>query len=326
MFGDFIRFEKELLQINENNFDDIAWRLFQFQATHNDVYGTYLSHLNVDPKKIHSLAEIPFLPIRFFKGHEVKTGLWLTQRTFQSSGTTEAIRSTHYLWDESFYLNHAASSFEKLFGPLNQYHILALLPFYDTGQSSLVAMARYFVAKSQSAHSGFFLSDTQSLLDLLLKLKTDSKKVLLLGVSHALLDLAEQGPFSFENILVMETGGMKGRKEEITRAELHDRIQRGLGVESVYSEYGMTELLSQAYSRAKGIFQCTPSMKVIIKEINDPFSVSKSTGLINIIDLANFHSCCFIETQDLGRVTPEGFEVLGRVDNSEARGCNLMLS
>ena len=326
MLTQFIEFEKELSQINENNFDEIAWRHFQFQASHNEVYSTYLKHLKVDPQIVKSLEKIPFLPIRFFKSNEVKTSQWPTQRTFQSSGTTESVRSTHHLWDESLYLQHSANTFEKFFGPLSRFHVLALLPYYDTGQSSLIAMTRHFVAKSGSEYSGFFLSDTQRLIDLIHRLKSSERKVLLLGVSHALLDFAEQGPFFFDNLLVMETGGMKGRKEEITRAELHDKIQLGLGVQAVCSEYGMTELCSQAYSTSKGIFQCASSMKVIIKEINDPFSVSKSTGLINVIDLANFHSCSFIETQDLGRVTAEGFEVLGRVDNSEARGCNLMLS
>jgi len=322
----FIEIEKELLQINENNFDEIAWRLFHFQATNNEVYNQYLKQLKVDWRKLKSIEEIPFLPIQFFKSHAIKTGVWPTQKIYKSSGTTESIRSSHHLWDESCYLNHSATSFEYFFSSLDQFNVLALLPLYDTNHSSLVAMVRHFIAKSNSPVSGFFLSDLTNLTAIIDQLKTKERKTLLFGVSHALLDLADQGPFSFENILVIETGGMKGRKEEITRTELHERIKKGLGVSAVFSEYGMTELCSQAYSLSEGIFHCSPAMRVIIKEINDPFSMSNSTGIINIIDLANFHSCCFIETQDLGKVTGNGFEVLGRVDNSEVRGCNLLIA
>ncbi len=321
----FVEFEKELSQINENNFDEIAWRLFHFQARHNPVYSSYLNHVKIDPDKIKSLEEIPFLPIRFFKNHEIKTGDWSTQRTYKSSGTTESIRSFHHLWDEPFYLNHAASTFEKFFGSLKQFHILALLPSYDTGHSSLVAMARYFIAQSGSDDSGFYFSETTKLIELIDRLKYSDKRTILFGVSHSLLDLAGQGPYSFNNLLVIETGGMKGKKEELTRMDLHKKIKLGIGTLQVCSEYGMTELCSQAYSKAEGVFQCAPTMKVLIKEINDPFSITDATGIINVIDLANFHSCCFIETQDLGRVTENGFEVLGRADNSEARGCNLMI-
>ena len=323
----FIELQKQiLLQINENNFDEIAWRIFRLQSIHNEVYNKYLSLLKVNPDRVKSWDQIPFLPIRFFKSHTVKTGQWPTQRIYQSSGTTQAVRSSHHLWDEAFYLQHSALIFENFFGPINQFNILCLLPSYDTGQSSLVAMARYFIARSGSENSGFFLSDYKRLTGLMEQLNSTRKKNLLLGVSHALLDLAEQGPFDFNNTLVMETGGMKGRKEELTRAELHGKIKKGLGVKNILSEYGMTELCSQAYSQTEGIFQCSTAMKVIIREINDPFASSTSSGVINVIDLANFHSCSFIETQDLGRVTVNGFEVLGRVDNSEARGCNLMIA
>lgn len=314
------------MQINENNFDEIAWRLFRFQAGNNEVYQTYLSHLKVNLNKIQTIHQIPFLPIRFFKSHTIKTGEWRSQRVYQSSGTTETVRSSHHLWDESFYLQHASITFESQFGSLQGYHVLALLPNYDTGHSSLVAMARHFVARSGSESSGFFLNDLDSLIALIRTLKNSDRKILLLGVSHALLDLVEKGPFSFPYLTVMETGGMKGRKEEITREELHQRLKDGLGVHQICSEYGMTELCSQAYSKANGIFECAPTMKVIIKEIADPFSISSNTGIINVIDLANFHSCAFIETQDLGRVTDQGFVVLGRADNSEARGCNLLIA
>ena len=321
----FIEYEKLLPQINENNFDEIAWRLFHFQAVHNEVYSAYLKYLKVDLKDLKSLAQIPFLPISFFKTQTIKTGHWPTQRIFKSSGTTESIRSSHHVWDEAFYLQQAERCFVNFFGPLSDYNILALLPFYDTVHSSLVAMVRYFLCKSASEHSGFFISDFKRIARLVNQLKASNKKIVLLGVSHALLDLVEAGPFDFEDAIVMETGGMKGRKKEITRAELHEKIKKGLGVKTVSSEYGMAELSSQAYSRVDGIFDCSPAMRVVIKEINDPFSVASSTGIINVIDLANFHSCCFIETQDLGRRSGNGFEVLGRADNSEARGCNLLM-
>jgi hypothetical protein len=322
----FIEFEKSLSQINENNFDEIAWKTFHFQAASNDIYARYLKYLRIDPLNLQSLNQIPFLPIRFFKDYEIKSGIWPTQHIYKSSGTTQAVKSSHHLWDENFYLNHAASSFENFLGPLENFHVLALLPYYDSGHSSLVAMARHFIARSGSSHSGFFLNDHDKLIELISNLTQSDKKILLLGVSHALLELAERGPFTFKDVIVMETGGMKGRKEELTREELHAKIKFGFGVEVVYSEYGMTELCSQAYAPFGGIFQCAPSIRVIVKEISDPFQASRSTGIINIIDLANFHSCSFIETQDLGRVTEKGFEVLGRADNSEVRGCNLLLA
>ena len=322
----FLQLQKQVLQINENNFDEIAWQVFHFQAQHNVVYREYLQALQVDLNNIKSLEEIPFLPIQFFKSHTVKTGNWITQRTFKSSGTTQLIRSVHHVWDEEFYLNHSVQTFEKFFGPLNHFHVLCLLPAYDTTYSSLVAMARHFVAKSQSHESGFYLENLDTLPSKIKALNPSGRNILLLGVTHALTDLAEQGPFFFENVLVMETGGMKGRKAEITRAELHKTLSDGLGTDKIVSEYGMTELLSQAYSREKAIFEYSRAMRVIIKEINDPFKSTSGIGIVNMIDLANYHSCSFIETQDLGRVTKNGFEVLGRADNSEARGCNLLIA
>ena len=322
----FIHYQKNLAQINENNFDGIALEMFRFQARHNPVYQRYLEYLEFDLKNIQSLAQIPFLPIQFFKSHPIKSSEWPTQKVYQSSGTTDSVRSFHHLWDEAFYLHHAAISFEHFFGPLRDFHILALLPSYDTGHSSLVAMTKYFIGQSASPFSGFYLNDHEKLLATIHQLDQSDRKVLLLGVSHALLDLAASGNFYFNNLLIMETGGMKGRKKELTRYELHEEIKNAFGVPSVFSEYGMTELCSQAYALTEGIFQCPPTMRLIIKEVNDPFCEAKSTGIINVIDLANFHSCCFIETQDLGKVTGEGFEVLGRVDNSEARGCNLLMT
>jgi phenylacetate-coenzyme A ligase PaaK-like adenylate-forming protein len=322
----FVDFEKTLSQINENNFDEIAWRIFRFQAANNEVFGQHLRNLKVDPSSIKELSRIPFLPIRFFKEWEVKSGKWATQKIYSSSGTTGSYKSYHHLWDENYYLNTAVVTFEKIIGSLKNFHVLALLPSYDVGHSSLIAMARNFIARSKSPYSGFFLNDFSALIDLIANLQLSPRKTLLLGVSHALLDLAEKGPYNFRHVIVMETGGMKGRKEEIIRENLHAKIREGLGAESIYSEYGMTELCSQAYSTDGGIFQCAPTMKVFIKEVSDPLSTENSSGVINILDLANFHSCSFIETQDLGKVTGLGFEVLGRVDNSDARGCNLLIA
>jgi hypothetical protein len=322
----FLQFQKQVLQINENNFDEIAWRIFQFQAEHNVLYNEYLSRLKFKHGSIKNLEAIPFLPIRFFKTHTVKTGNWITQRVYKSSGTTQQTRSQHHLQDEDFYLQNSVRIFEHFFGSLQNFHVLCLLPSYDTAYSSLVAMARHFVARSGSPESGFFLENTELIPAKIQSLESSERRVLLLGVTHALINLAEKGPFNFGNILVMETGGMKGQKAEITRTELHQILQDGLGAKQIVSEYGMTELLSQAYTTAGCAFQCPQSMKVIIKEINDPFKCTDSTGIINLIDLANLHSCSFIETQDLGRVTENGFEVLGRVDNSEMRGCNLLLA
>lgn len=321
----FLDLQKLVLQINENNFDEIAWRVFQFQSEHNPLYNQYLSTLKLHHRSPDKLEQIPFLPIQFFKNHSVKTGNWPTQRLFKSSGTTAGNRSVHHLWDESFYLHNTAKAFEHRFGSLSNYHVLCLLPTYDTTYSSLVAMAKYFVAKSGSKASGFFLEAKEKLPLAIEKLSNANRKILLIGVSHALLDLVEHGPFTLNNTLVMETGGMKGRKAELTRAELHQRLRVGLGVTRIVSEYGMSELFSQAYTSQDEFFTPAPTMRVVIKELSDPFTSTSGTGIINVIDLANLHSCSFIETQDLGRMKGNSFAVLGRADNSEARGCNLLI-
>lgn len=322
----YLTLQKQVLQINENNFDEIAWQIFRFQAQHNSVYQDYLSALGVEPRQITKLEEIPFLPIQFFKSHTVKTGTWPTQRIYKSSGTTQPTRSIHHVWDEAFYLKHATQTFESFFGSLNTYHVLCLLPAYDTADSSLVAMARHFIAQSNSTTSGFFLENLDSIEPRIHSLKGSGRRILILGVTHALLGLAEKGLRNQSEILVMETGGMKGLRAELTREEVHNILKKGLGAAKIASEYGMTELLSQAYATGDTSFLKPNSMRLIVKELNDPFKVASSTGILNIIDLANLHSCCFIETKDLGQVTANGFQVLGRVDNSDLRGCNLLLS
>lgn len=273
------------------------------------------------------MGDIPFLPITFFKTHEVTSGRWAPEVIFTSSGTVDKDVSRHFIPSLPFYLQHSQKIFESFFGPLEQFHVLSLLPSYlERTGSSLVAMAKHFILESKSPFSGFYLNDLDRLAASLERLKGE-RKVLLLGVSFALLELAENYDIDLGHCLVMETGGMKGRRKEIIRLELHEILRKNLNIERVCSEYGMTELLSQAYSFGEGMFRCPPSMKVLVKEVNDPFSeVILTSGRINVIDLANTHSCAFIETQDLGRLCQDGhFEVLGRMDNSDIRGCNLIL-
>jgi hypothetical protein len=257
----------------------------------------------------------------------IKSGQWTAQAVFASSGTTGATTSTHHVRDLDFYLSHAEKNFTRFFGPLHDYHFLALLPSYlERKNSSLVAMMDHFIRTSGSPYSGFYLRDTPKLVEDIEKLRSDSRKTILWGVTFALLDLAENHKPDLGHCLVFETGGMKGRRKELTRDELHEVLRTELRVSNVYSEYGMTELLSQAYSLGKA-FQCPPWVKVLGRDVTDPFRkglLGEICG-INVIDLANWHSIAFIETEDLGKVYPDGsFEVLGRFDNSDLRGCNLL--
>ncbi len=317
------RFKSDLISINEETFEKFAIEIFNFQWNQNQIYREYCNLLNIVPKDVISLETIPFLPISFFKTQEIKTGTWQTEKIFKSSGTT-GDRSHHHVKDESLYHFNAEAIFNRLLDKLNKYKILALLPSYiQQGDSSLISMVDYFISKT-STSGGFYLDNYTNLKD---KLDTDEPKILF-GVSYALLDFIEKaGPFSnLQNLIVIETGGMKGRREEITRQELHHLIKEGFGITSVYSEYGMTELFSQAYGK-NGFFSFPKWAKVMIRDINDPFNyVEKGqTGGINIIDLANIHTISFVETEDLGRIVQNSqFEVMGRMDNSDIRGCNLL--
>ncbi|MFM7858845.1 MAG: acyl transferase, partial [Flammeovirgaceae bacterium] len=314
---------------NDSNFEDIALRLFKVQATENTVYTSYLHHLGIDATKITSIGQIPFLPIGFFKTHQVQTGEWQPEVIFTSSGTTGTATSRHLVKSNDFYLQHAQHLFEQFYGPLRQYHLLALLPSYLERQgSSLIAMIDWFIQQSGSPHSGFYLYNQNDLLAKVAELRHDERKTLIWGVSFALLDLAEKQSVDWSHCMVMETGGMKGRRKEWVREELHDFLCRRFNVTAIHSEYGMTELLSQAYSSGEGVFQCPATLKIQMRDLNDPFSpiADGKTGLISVIDLANAHSCAFVQTQDLGRMTQNNyFEVLGRMDNSDARGCNLLI-
>ncbi len=314
---------------SENDFTDLTLEIFRYQAMHNPVYARWINELGVDYLSVNGLNEIPFLPISVFRNQKVLTGKHEPAKVFISSGTTAMTRSSHYVADLSIYERSLTTCFRKFYGEINEYAILALLPSYlEREGSSLVYMANRLIELSGSEMSGFFLDDYRSLVKRIKLLDDEGKKILLLGVSFALLDLAEYSKINLENHIVMETGGMKGRRKEITREELHSILKESFGLKSIHSEYGMTELLSQAYSGGGGIFKAPGWMKILIRDPHDPFSYygHGRTGGVNIIDLANIYSCPFIETSDLGVSNPDGsFEIVGRFDNSDIRGCNLLL-
>lgn len=324
----FESFKIQLYSVNANNFDDIALKLFRHQAAHNPLYREFLSYLNVNPAEVGGIYQIPFLPIRFFKQHTVKTGAWSSDIVFTSSGTTGQLTSSHHVFNKDFYLSHAERCFSSAFGPIEQYHLLALLPSYlERSGSSLVAMIDHFIKKSGSPYSGFYLNNVNQLLSDLERLRSDGKQVILWGVTFALLDIALRFKPDLSHCMVFETGGMKGRGKEITRTELHEILCSCFNISKIYSEYGMTELLSQAYSQGEGTFQATQWMKIVGRDITDPFrkGLLHETAGINVIDLANWHSIAFIETEDLGKIYSETtFEIMGRMDNSDVRGCNLL--
>jgi hypothetical protein len=323
-------FAFSLDQINESNFEDIALRLFRFQYKNNLLYQTYINHLNKDPESIDSLHKIPFLPIRFFKLHTVVCGIWKPEIIFTSSATSGSIVSKHFVWSLDFYLKNALTIFQNFYGSIDDYHFLALLPSYlERSGSSLIAMIDYFIKKDLSGQSGFYLNNHDELVSKISDLKKSNKKVILWGVSFGLLDLAEKFEIDLSACIVMETGGMKGRRKEWVREEFHDFLCQKFNLKQVHSEYGMTELLSQAYSNGNGYFQTPAWMKIQIRDLNDPFQALNDgrIGGVNVIDLANAHSCPFIETEDLGRIMGDSkFEILGRADNSDLRGCNLLIS
>lgn len=314
---------------NSTEFEKIALEIFRFQAENNIVYKAFLNYLNFDIQGIEKVAEIPFMPIQFFKSHKVVSSKKAVQRVFLSSGTTGNEQSKHFVTDLSIYEKTFSKGFEHFYGPIEDYIVLALLPSYlERDGSSLIYMVNNFIQKSKNKKSGFYLNNLDELARDLAELDKNNEKVLLIGVSFALLDLVEKHKFKLNNTIVMETGGMKGRRKELIREELHQILREGFGVENIHSEYGMTELLSQAYSKGNGIFVCPPWMKILTRDTEDALTVlpEGKSGAINIIDLANVNSCSFIATQDLGKTYPSGtFEVLGRFDNSDIRGCNLLL-
>ncbi|GAB3571258.1 long-chain-fatty-acid--protein ligase [Hymenobacter daeguensis] len=326
-------FLHRLPQLTPVSFEAAALALFRHQATHCPPYAAYLARLGRDASAVTRLEAIPFLPIEFFKTHEVRTepAGWEPQETFLSSGTTLQQRSRHLVREPALYRENAARIFEQYYGPLTGWTFLALLPSYlEQGNSSLVAMVDYFARQSGQAQPAFFLHDHAALRAALAQARQDSRRrVMLIGVSYALLDFAaETGPApELQGLTVLETGGMKGRRREMIREELHAELQQAFGPAGIHSEYGMTELLSQAYSLGDGRFHCPAPLRVLLRDPSDPFSIGdRKDGAINVIDLANVDSCAFIETKDLARMHEDGsFEVLGRMDNSDVRGCNQLV-
>ncbi|WPZ10394.1 LuxE/PaaK family acyltransferase [Roseivirga spongicola] len=315
--------------VGPNTFEALAIDIFKLQYTHNQVYKEWCDSLKKTPNLVERLEQVPFLPIEFFKSHDIRTGSWNEQLVFESSGTTGSETSKHFVHSEYLYLENCVTAFEKEYGDLSDYVILALLPSYlERGNSGLISMVNHFIQKTESEESGFYLNEFQQLYDHLLSLKETGKKVILWGVTFALLDFAEEYSINFPDLIIMETGGMKGRREELVRSEVHNRLQDAFGVVGIHSEYGMTELFSQGYSKGQGVFQCSNTMAVMGRDVNDPLNYpsKNKTVALNVIDLANIYTCSFIETKDLGSVYSDGsFEVKGRLDNSDIRGCNLLV-
>ena len=312
-----------------NAFETMALEVFQFQYQNNAIYKAFCSHLGKLPETVNSLEDIPFLPIAFFKSKKVLSGSQDFEVVFSSSGTTGAATSKHYVTSLDLYQQSYLKGFEQFYGDIESYCILALLPSYlERTGSSLIHMVDDLIQKSGHMESGFYLDEFSELHSKLQLLDAAGQKTMLIGVSFALLDFVEKHPIKLQNTIILETGGMKGRRKEMIRSELHDTLSKGFGVENIHSEYGMTELLSQAYAQSDGNFQTPSWMKILIRDAEDPLSFQKvgKTGGLNVIDLANVYSCSFIATQDLAKSNNDGsFEVLGRFDNSDIRGCNLMV-
>jgi hypothetical protein len=314
---------------SQKQFEKIALKVFRLQYENNLVYQEFCDFLKIDKQSVKTLQQIPFLPIQFFKNHNVISNTNEIQETFTSSGTTGMITSKHLVTDVSLYEQSYRNAFSEFYGNIEDYAILALLPSYlERSGSSLIYMVKDLIELSNNEHSGFYLNNYDDLITKLVELDNAGQNILLIGVTYALLDLVEKQKFQLKNTIIMETGGMKGKRKELIREELHEILCDGFGISSIHSEYGMTELLSQAYSLGNGIFECPAWMQILIRDTEDAMTYVSNgkTGGINVIDLANINSCSFIATQDLGKKYPNNsFEVLGRFDNSDIRGCNLMV-
>ena len=314
---------------NQKQFDKMALKVFRFQYENNLVYREFCDFLKTDVQKVKTIQQIPFLPIQFFKSHSVISDSNPIQTTFTSSGTTGMVTSKHLVTDVSIYEESYRKGFSQFYGNIEDYAILALLPSYlEREGSSLIHMVDDLIQLSNHPESGFYLHNYDELIAKLLQLDQTGQNVILIGVTYALLDLVEKHSFQLENTIIMETGGMKGKRKEMIREELHQQLCNGFGVNTIHSEYGMTELLSQAYSLGEGIFECPSWMQILVRDTEDALSYVREgkTGGINVIDLANINSCSFIATQDLGKKYANGsFEILGRFDHSDIRGCNLMV-
>ena len=322
--------KEEIFQINsKKEFEKITLKVFRYQYDHNLVYQQFCNLLHKDKSNVKTLTEIPFLPIQFFKSHRVLSSTSSVQQTFTSSGTTGMITSQHLVTDTSWYEESYQKAFAQFYGDIEGYVVLALLPSYLERQgSSLIYMVSDLIERSNHIESGFYLHNYEALAAKLIELDSSGQNVILIGVTYALLDIIEVQKFELKNTIIMETGGMKGKRKEMIREELHQLLCQGFGVSNIHSEYGMTELLSQAYSLGNGVFECPNWMHILIRDTEKAQSYVKTskTGGINVIDLANYNSCSFIATQDLGKKYPNNsFEVLGRFDHSDIRGCNLMV-
>lgn len=314
----------------DQEFNDAALTIFKHQAVNCLPYATFIANLNINPEQVDSLEKIPFLPINFFKTHRIVSNTKEEEIVFSSSGTTGMVQSRHFVTDLKIYDDSFNFAFEEFYGEVSDTCLLALLPSYlERDGSSLIYMVDALLKQSKHPDSGYFLHNHEELYNKLKALKHAGQKTILIGVTYALLDFLELYQLDFPNLIVMETGGMKGKRKEMVREELHETLKAGFGVSHIHSEYGMTELLSQAYSLGDGIFECPKWMKILLRDTNDPLTLLNSnqqTGGINVIDLANVNSCSFIATQDLGRLSPDGsFEILGRFDNADIRGCNLLV-
>jgi hypothetical protein len=320
----------KITEITPSEFDAAALEVFRFQAEHNIVYSEYLRLLGIKGSAVKTILDIPFLPAGFFRNHDIVTGKWEPQTVFTSSGTTGALTARHYVKSLRLYEESFLGGFRQFYGDISEYAILALLPSYlEREGSSLVYMADRLIKESGCELSGFFLNNYEDLLGVLPAIKSSGRKAMIIGVTYALLNLAERYSPDLSDVIVVETGGMKGMRREMIREELHSKLNSAFGTKVIHSEYGMTELMSQAWSQGSGLFRCPPWMRVLAGDVNDPLSVTDATGssgTINIIDLANIWSCSFLATSDLGRLHAEGsFEVTGRYDNSDVRGCNLLV-
>ena len=333
----FITFAKKILIptpdiftiSSQKQFEKIALKVFRFQYENNLVYREFCDFLKTNIQKVKSLNQIPFLPIQFFKSHKVVSNEKSIQATFTSSGTTGMSTSNHFVTDISLYEESYRKGFSQFYGNIEDYVILALLPSYlEREGSSLIYMVEDLIQMTNNPESGFYLHNHEELIEKLTRLDDAGQNVILIGVTYALLDLIEKHPFQLQNTIIMETGGMKGKRKEMIREELHEQLCQGFGVTAIHSEYGMTELLSQAYSLGNGVFECPSWMQILVRDTEDALTyvADGKTGGINVIDLSNINSCSFIATQDLGKKNPNNsFEVLGRFDNSDIRGCNLMV-
>lgn len=332
---DHIDLREKIFNVSPHGFEELALQVFHFQYATNLFYREYCDSISIDANAVKQLQQIPFLPIQFFKSRQIKSTAFEPELIFESSGTTGSVNSRHFIKDAGIYKESFLKTFKAFYGDPENYSIIGLLPSYlERQNSSLVYMVNELISQSGNAQSGFYLYDHEKLKDSLLENERASQKTLLIAVTYALLDFFEQYPLQLAHTVIMETGGMKGRKEELTRSAIHKELIQQTGLAEIHSEYGMTELLSQAYAKKDGIFNCAPWMKVILRAEDDPFefilpgkiSGAFNSGVINVIDLANLYSCSFISTDDMGKLYNDGgFEVLGRLDNSDVRGCSLMV-